>query len=409
MTRGACFWNMVQMNLKTFAAHKTRAGALCLLIALMCLAAGLVGDVFLRGGDVVGIIAVAVVDKDNSLETRMIVSSIIEQGELHGLIELLPMDEDSALEALAQDRLTAVLTFPPGFGASMVAGENMPFSVAYNLQRPLTSELVKVMSDAFANMLRSSQTGIYVTLNYAATRQITPEQHHAIFLGVNMTFLSLVLNRAEIFAQEVLSITGGLAIWQSYFIAAYLALMTLSAFVMTDVIRYNFGRHTLVSLRMCGVSLDDVFLACVVSYFVLLLALNGGLWLSVALFSAVFALPSIGAGIGLAIGALVVSAVMSVFAAMVTFSFESHLFAGVFAAAFAVMSLFLSGGVVPMEYFSAEVRFASLGVFSTWGSRLLTALISGGDVVWPLVACAVFAAIFAAIGCRAIKACGRVR
>ena len=395
------FWNIVSLNLKTFAGQKIRIISFFLLIALLCLTAGLAGSFFMTGGNIAGPISVAVVDLDNSFETGLILSAITESNENDSLLTFSSHSPESARDALRDGSVVAVITLPENFGLGITTGENIPFTVTYNRDMPLTSALVRISADTFANMLRTSQTGVYITLNYAALQELPQEQYNMIFIGVNMRFLGFVLNREDIFISDVQSVTGGLLIWQAYFIAAYAALMMCAAFIMTDALRRNFSRFSLISLKNRGVSPPIIFLACTSAYFLLFSALNAGLWLFANVLLTASGMPIFALNPALLLGVFIIAAVLAAFAAMLTFAFESVLSAGVFTAVLTGLSLFLSGGIIPVEYFSGGLQFAANTVWNTWGVRLLGAALTGESIVLPMIMCIAFGLAFTGIGCIA--------
>ena len=398
MNSARAFWNIVSLNLKTFAHFKARMISLFCLIALLATSAGLLGEYFMSETNIAGPVYIAIVDMDDGFETRMILSTITEQADDYGeMLRFTHKTPASAQAALQNGDISAILTFPESFGAAMISGDNMPFGVTYNIERPLSATLIRVMANAFADMLRTSQMGVYVTLNYAIEQGVPSESFDMIFMGVNMMFLSFVIARGEMFVVDTTSITGGLPIWQSYFIAAYIALMICAAFVMTDAVRRNFSRYCLIGLKNCGVSTSTSFIACIFAYFLLFLTINAALWLMVAL-SPIYALGEFDINARFLSGIVIVSASLSAFAAMLTFAFDNAFSAGVFTSVFAIISLFLSGGVVPVMYFSDMLQAASNLVWSTWGARLLSSAILEENILIHAIICALFGLIFAIIG-----------
>ncbi|MCL2617202.1 MAG: hypothetical protein FWD96_06120, partial [Defluviitaleaceae bacterium] len=90
------------------------------------------------------------------------------------------------------------------------------------------------------------------------------------------------------------------------------------------------------------------------------------------------------------------------FAVLLTFAFGSAVSAGLFTAMFVGVSVFLSGSIIPTEYFAGGLRLASNVVFNTWAVRLLGAAITGGSLAIPLVVCLVFGVVFAGVGYVAV-------
>jgi len=369
------------------------------LIALLASAAGLLGNFFMSETNIAGPIYIAIVDLDDSFETRMILSVITEQSDDYAeMLKFANKTPQSANEALQSGDISAIITLPDNFGWSVLSGENLPFVVTYNAERPLSAALVRVVATAFADMLRTSQMGVYVTLNFALEQDLPRENFDMIFMGVNMRFLGFVLARDEMFVVDTQSVTGGLHIWQSYFIAAYIALMICAAFVMTDAIRRNFSRHCLVSLGNRDISTHTIFASCVFSYFLLFLMLNAALWLLVTNMPSVYNLIPFSINMRFFASVAVISLSLAAFSSMLTFVFDNAFSAGAFASLFAVVSLFLSGGIVPVMYFSDGLRVASGFVWSTWGSSLLAAAILDESILWQATMNLVFCLIFAIFG-----------
>jgi len=357
--------------------------------------------------NIAGPVYIAIVDMDDGFETRMILSIITEQADDYGeMLRFTHKTPNDAQVALQSGDISAILTFPENFGAAMIGGDNMPFGVTYNAERPLSAALIRVMANAFADMLRTSQMGVYVTLNYSIEQGVPPESFDMIFMGVNMMFLGFVIARGEMFMVDTTSVTGGLPIWQSYFIAAYIALMICAAFVMTDAVRRNFSRYCLISLKNRGISISTSFTACIFAYFLLFLTINVVLWLMVAL-SPIEVLGEFDINARFLGGIVIVSASLSAFAAMLTFAFDNAFSAGVFTSAFAIVSLFLSGGVVPIMYFSDALQAASNLVWSTWSTRLLSVAVLEENMLTPAIVCALFGLIFAIIGMAFAELRGR--
>jgi len=379
------------------------------LIALLATAAGLLGNFFLTETNITEPVSLAIVDIDDSFETRMILSAITEgAGDYEGILKFSHLSRESANTALQNGYVSAIITLPENFGSAMISGENIPFIVTYNAERPLSAALVRVSAHAFADMLRTSQMGVYVTLNYARTQDIPQDSFDMIFMGVNIRFLRLVLNRGSMFEVDTQSVTGGLLIWQSYFIAAYIALMICAAFVMTDALRRNFGHYCLLSLKNRGIAPHMVFGACTFAYFILFFALNSALWLLVSVLPAVVCIPQFPMSVNFFAGIVIISILLSAFSAMLVFVFENTFSAGFFTSAFAIVSLFLSGGIIPVMYFSDSLQAASNLMWSTWGTRLLAAAFLDENIVWQAVANLAFGLVFAGIGYVAVCLRGRV-
>jgi len=374
---------------------------------LLATIAGLLGDFFLSETNIAGPVNIAIVDLDDGFETRLILSVITDQADDY--TEMLRFSHktlENAETSLRNGNISAIITLPENFGASMTSGENIPFTVTYNAERPLSATLIQVMAEAFADMLRTSQMGVYVTLNYVLEQGVPPESFDMIFMGVNMRFLGFVIARGEMFIVDTTSATGGLPTWKSYFITTYIALMICAAFVMTDTIRRNFSRYCLISLKNRDVSILTTFSACIFAYFLLFSTISATLWLLI-FFLPIDTFSQFDINVQFLVGVILISASLSTFAAMLTFAFDNAFSAGVFTSVFAIVSLVLSGGVIPTMYFSDTLQATSNIVWSTWSTNLLSAAILDENILTQAAMCTLFGFLFAVIGLLFVKLRGR--
>ena len=389
------FWNLLVLNLKTFARQKIRLILLLLVMLSVSFAAGIAGTLFLTDGILAGPISIALVDLDDSIESRMILNALVDEP---GYVDLIEFSILTPEEAQAGD-FTAIITLPQGFAHGMQTGQNIPFTVVLDDGRPLASTLVQVAVDSFADKLRSSQIGVYVTLNFAGTQEITRAEFDWVLMAVNMRFIGLVMNRGGIFIHDYQSVTGGLAIWQAYLIAMYSALLLCVSFALTGPMRQIYSKFSILKLKHRGVSPSKLFLACFCAIFLLFITINTGVWLWLFDFNINFNTIFI---------TIVLTAGFAAFAAMITFVFTSTFAAGSFSAVFAGISLFLSGGIIPVGFFGEELRMISGIVFNTWAVRLISAALIDENIILPMIVCILFALFFTAIGCFAVYSRGKV-
>ena len=379
--------SILKINLQTFYAHKVRLFAFAFFLLVIVILASIVGSYILTTGDATPTIQVAIVDQDNSFETSLIMSSIANAEEYQGFIYFTQMNESQATVALAGGYKTAVITFPPYFGHAMTTGGNIPFEISYNVNQPLASAMVRIIADSFADMLRSSQIGVYTTLNYAwdavANANITLPEYDAIFWQINLQFLNFVLTRHTLFAQEEVYATN-MPLALHYFFSAYIFLMMCSFFVLSDLVAKNFTRHNIVSLKGRGVGEWQVFVGSGLAYFVVLFLISWVGLISSWFWAGQFLLDNFGESwvpFQLVTPLALVCFGTSVFGVMVTFLFKSDVSRGLFVSVFAIVSLFLSGGIVPFVFLPAEVQSIATFVPSYWALRMFENVVLFGGLL----------------------------
>jgi len=401
--------------MKTFYVYKMRIFIFIFLIGVITLGAGAMAAHLLSGDSFFNVVYVGILDLDDSTETRMIISAISGAEEYEGLVEFILLErnlfsynindkENFQISQLYYESISnlnlpqavsAIIIFPENFGTSMITGENMPFTVLYNENAPIAASVINIATEAFTNMLRTSQMGIYTAINYSRYAQ---RNQNEIFLGVNMNFLGFILNRGELFETEVYSISGRVGVWFSYLASAYIALMICGFFIFTDITRNKFTQFTIKRLKAMGFSASNIYLSTLASYFLLFIFINTPLSLANLILyfftnlevPIIFALPQI----------VIILIVLSAFGASVSFIFKNELSAGLFVSIFAVVSLFLSGGIIPLNLM--DTTFSKLS-FNYWGVQLLEASFLNENILMYSLMLTIFTIIFSIMGIARLK------
>ena len=386
------FTKILLLNIKTFAQQKIKLIVLFLLCLFVPFAVGLIGNYFLTQGSQA--ISIAIVDLDDGFETRMILSAITEDAVSGEIFEFIQYSYYDAALALENGHVAAVITFPQNFGHSMIIGENIPFTILYNSNMPFQSAMVHVAAEAFADMLRSSQMGVYVVLNFARTQDITNTQFDIILMAINMIFINLVLARVDVFNNY--AFVEGMTIWQVYFVAMYFALILCAMFVMTNAIRGNLNKFVITRLNKKNIALPKIFFACLTANLVLILPIN----LIVALIFSQSVL--------ILLSMIIISLGFASFGTMVIFLFNNDFLAGSFSAIFVGTSLFFSGGIIPSEFFGGTLQLISNFIFNTWAVGLMSSAYAGLNILNHILVCILFTVIFSAVAmvalyCKGVK------
>jgi len=132
------FLRLFLLNLKIYATQKVRLAVLFFVVVAISAIVGLVGNYFLDESGL-SAISIAIVDLDDSFETRMILSALVDDAQANVAFDFVRYSAQDAQMALDSGGVTAIITFPYNFGHSMIVGENIPFTIVYNSERPFTS------------------------------------------------------------------------------------------------------------------------------------------------------------------------------------------------------------------------------------------------------------------------------
>jgi ABC-2 type transport system permease protein len=191
---------------------------LCLVYALSPLIAG---DSFIEPFDI------AIVNKDDTLETRTLIQQIEKSEQLEGLVRFTYVDEQEALELLKENKIASIVTVPRGFSADLAVGKNTPVEVVGNLQRPLQSALTKAWMESSADLVTAAQSGVNTIYHFLREANVSSEElDEAVKISI-ITFSLNALSRSEMYNVDTVSSINDLSPVQYYMISGGTVLLLI--------------------------------------------------------------------------------------------------------------------------------------------------------------------------------------
>ncbi|MCL2578564.1 MAG: ABC transporter permease [Oscillospiraceae bacterium] len=362
------------------------------LTALLSVIAGLLGSFLLYGEGAVPPIGVALVDEDNSFESRMLTGYLTDMGQERRLIDFFEADRAGGQALLERGQVSAVILIPQEFMAGVMDGRNQPFTVTLDSASPMRAAFIRTFVGVYADMLRTGQQGVYTALD--AARQYGDERAtQEMFRLSNMRFLTAMLNRGSMMETETVTATGAVSAADHYTASAFVFLMLLGASLFLDVWGKACGRPIVLRLSALGawpVKSGLGYLAGAMLPFGAACLL---LFLISAAANLVFDL-GLGFSVPLLAGLLMTVLVCGGFMLASAWLFGEGPGGGIFVFLYGLAGLFLSGGVLPPAYLAPAALALGRLTPHYHLSGLLSHGLSGQMNLTALAGSAAFAGIF---------------
>lgn len=306
---------------------------------------------------------IAVVNLDNSTETRLLVQQFEESDAIKRLTDVLYMDYDEAMSMLESDKISAAIVIPEDFSRNIAHGNNMPVSVVGNPKRPLQSQLIKAMMTSSANLVSAAQSGVITVYSYLYDANAPQSVLDRVYGNSVISFSLRSLGRNEVFKKRVVSSTADITPVEYFSISAFIFYILLSGSIgLKPVIEDRNSRimHRIVSQ---GTSVWEIVGAKFLALFIFLLLhfslLAGGLLFFIReyFYGDVFAVFMVLASV------IAASAAISLLAASCT----KTLYTGAMTLSSIVMIMaFTGGGVIPLAYLPESVEALSAFSIHKW-------------------------------------------
>ncbi len=166
-------------------------------------------------------IRAAVVDLDQTFETKALVNQLSEDEEMRKSLTLLPMSSEMAEERFREGELAGIITIPKDFSESLRRGENDPIQVITNEEQPLSSSMLKLLLESGAMYISASQSAVNTAYDLHIQNLSNSEERNQKLQQSILTYTLFALSRNDAFSQEELQ-SGSRIGWTAHALLAVL-------------------------------------------------------------------------------------------------------------------------------------------------------------------------------------------
>jgi hypothetical protein len=303
--------------------------------------------------------SIGVVDREGTGEIRFVFDFF------NDIVQMDYMDEYEAEAKLKAGAIPAYVELPERFAADIIRGKNTPFTLHGSGDFPLQLAMTKLLATGGVAFLSSSQAGIYATMDYAYEKGMGWEfANRYILYPVNVAFLKQLLNYAELFSAQTVTMTDGRTAAAHYALTflAFLCMLALPAFAPA-LMGYNTGVYA--RYRMAGkhfLHLQCIRLAGVCAVH--------ALWVTPAYAAvAYYTLPAGADMPGICMAGLTLSICVGAFGLMAAALFKDETAFGLFIFVVAFGMLFIAGGLLPPAFLPPALHPLKLASIPHWAAE----------------------------------------
>lgn len=141
---------------------------------------------------------IALVDMEDTTQTRMLIKQL---AEISIFSKVQTMDENAAMQKLAQKGVGGVVILPPDFTASVAEGENKPVTVIGSSAMPLEAYIVKNVIQSAADLVSAAQSAIITIYHYDKLAGLSGKELDARYNSAISEYFMGALARNNVFSQ----------------------------------------------------------------------------------------------------------------------------------------------------------------------------------------------------------------
>ena len=193
-------------------------------------------------------IRVALVDEDDTKESRLFTGLLKETAMGGSYIQIIELSREQAQQLMVQNEISTYFSFPEGFTADLYEGESVTIPIVGNPARPTESFLVKELVESMARYIGAAQANILTIYDYAKQTDMSQEQRQELMLQQFMDFTLYTLGKDKLLDAEVLTNVATSSPLHYYVLAGWF--MCLSIWVLAFYIILGKEEHPAMQIRL---------------------------------------------------------------------------------------------------------------------------------------------------------------
>ena len=386
MARG--FLHSLRYSFSQLCRQLPLLAGLVLLCALLPALAAPALEGMLSSGTGVRSITVALAGVEGEDETTQTLASyLLSMSDVNEFCQVIPMSEEETLSALEKGEVTAALLLPQGFLPSILDGENKAPVLVLDPERSLESYLALWLSEGAADMLATSQAGIYAVLDLYRADPPAQVPFQQAVLDINLAYLNVILNRSSSFRVQEVSATGLLSVPHHYGLSLLVYLPLLAAPLLAPL----FSSRKLLSWNR---RLRSVGYPSCLSCLAALTAASCALLPVFLVPMALLAPENLGAAL---LPCLVCAVWSAAFCALCALLSPSAAGCAVLSFLCATLGLFICGGIIPPVLLPRALQDLAPLLPVTWARRVLALALDYDPMPMALPALVLLSALLAGL------------
>lgn len=200
-------------------------------------------------------IAVALVDEDQTSETKMISSFLQTSFNEDGTIDLNMMSQDEAKEQIEENQISAYIVLPKQFTESMYAGQSLTIPIVGNSQQKTDSFIVKELVESFTRYIESAQANILTVYDYARKTDMSDSEFQSYRYDLFIEFTLFTLAKDQILKEETITNIATSSPLHFFTLSGWYLTFTIWLFGFYVVLRKDETPSLSIRLKLFGVTM----------------------------------------------------------------------------------------------------------------------------------------------------------
>ncbi len=212
-------------------------------------------------------IVVALVDEDQTEETKMISSFLQTSFSQDGTIEMSMMSEEEAIKQIEENRISAYISLPKQFTESMYDGKSLTIPIVGNPQQKTDSFIVKELIESLTRYIESAQANILTVYDYARKTDMSDSEFESYRYELFIEFTLFTLAKDKLVKEETITNIATSSPIHFFTLSGWFLAFTLWLFGFYELLRKDESPSLSIRLKLFGVTIwQNVLSRIIVSF-----------------------------------------------------------------------------------------------------------------------------------------------
>ena len=145
---------------------------------------------------------VVIVDNDNSMASKMLISSFKGSKNFSGFIKIEVSTKSKAIKEFNDNLLIGIIEIPEDFSQSLLYMENKPLTITLNSREPLKSTILKNVFEGYAQIIGAVDVGVNSVQYYMDKYNEPEESKRKVNDNISKNLILTALGRSAWFSYE---------------------------------------------------------------------------------------------------------------------------------------------------------------------------------------------------------------
>lgn len=202
-------------------------------------------------------IRVALIDEDQTKESKLISTLLTETANEQEYIEIFPASGEEAELLIERNEISTAFSLPENFTDDLYEGESVTIPMVGNPSRPIDSFIAKQLVDSLARYIAAAQANILVINDYAKETSMPREERMEMMFEQFVDFTLFTLGKDKLLDQEVLK-NAATSTPKNYFVlAGWFIILTVWLLSFYIVLEKEESKSMGTRMKLFGVSVGQ--------------------------------------------------------------------------------------------------------------------------------------------------------